>query len=46
MEKQNEEDTDEVLKFYGSDFEKDELITYFMPTIPLRKEPAYMMLFL
>ena len=27
MEKQNEEDTDEVLKFYGSDFEKDELIT-------------------
>ena len=27
MEKQNEEDTDEVFKFYGSDFEKDELIT-------------------
>ena len=27
MEKQNKEDTDEVLEFYGSDFEKDELIT-------------------
>ena len=27
MEKENKEDTDEVLKFYGSDFEKDELIT-------------------
>ena len=27
MEKQNKEDTDEVLKSYGSDFEKDELIT-------------------
>ena len=49
MEKQNEEDTDEMLKFYGSDFEKDELITQlclFYANYPLRKEPAYMMLFL
>ena len=27
MEKQNEEDINEMLKFYGSDFEKDKLIT-------------------